>query len=256
METFLSKSLLFVFLITFSGIVTAQQKTIVIEESLEANSEPMKVKLGTQWMGKIWKIKFGEYAVTDSKMGWTKTSSKSNLFNTKSESKTTQKFSFTLSNKTGDAANVNAANDIETKVLQETELFKNFYIGGNEILLDSRNFTALININNDTSKIWTLYMNVTQGSAVEESGTAFLTDGKRKILIISTSSNRNGNDSRMLPALGYEFIENEQAIAALQYYGGGVLGTNKNVAWILKNQDAEMKLILAAAITSLIQLKN
>lgn len=256
MKFFLLKLCVFAFLLAFPGIVVAQQKTIVIDEILEANSEPLKVKLGTQWMGKIWKIKFGDFTVTDSKMGWTKTSYKSNLFNTKSESKTTQKFSFTLSNKTGNTANVNAANDIETKVLQETELFKNFYIGGNEILLDSRNFTALININNDTATIWTLYTNVTQGSDVEEGGSAFLTDGKRKILIISTSSNRNGNDSRMFPALGYEFIENEEALGALQYFGGGALGTNKNVVWLLNSLNADMQLILASAITALIQLKN
>lgn len=247
---------LFVSLLLLAESTEAQKKGIIISESLAANSEPMKVKLGTQWMGKIWKIKFGDYAVTDSKMEWTKTNSKSNLFNTKTESKTTQKFAFTLSSKTGGFANVNAANNIEKKVLQETELFRNLFIGEDEILLHSSNFTALININNDTIETWTLFMNVVEGSSVETSGTAFLSDGKRKILIISTSSNKNGNDSRTFPALGYEFIENDQAIAALQYFGGGAFGMNKNVVWILNRLDTEMQLILAAAISALIQLKN
>ena len=60
----------------------------------------------------------------------------------------------------------------------------------------------------------------------------------------------------MFPALGYEFIENEQALGALQYFGGGALGTNKNVAWLLNSLNADMQLILASAITALIQLKN
>ena len=256
MSTILFKTFLFGFLVTFAGIANAQKKGIVISESLVANSEALKVKLGTQWMGKIWNIKFGDYAVTESKMGWTKTSSKSNLFNTKSESKTTQKFSFTLNEKTGGFAQVNAANNIKIKVLQETELFSNFIIGEDELLLDSSNFTALININQDTTETWILYMNVITGSTVDDGGTAFLTNGERKIFIISTNSNRNGTDSRTFPALGYEFVENEKAVCALQYFGGGVFGMNKNIVWIQNNLDPKMKLILAAAITSVLQLKN
>lgn len=250
------KTLLFALLLLFAGNGFAQKKGIIISESLAVNSKPMKVKMGTQWMGKIWSFKFGDYAVTDSKNGWTTTTSKSNLFNTKTESKTTQKFAFTLSKKTGDFANVNAANNIEIKVLQETELFAGFYIGDDELLLNSRNFTAFININQDTTETWTLYMNITTGSTVNDGGTAFLTNGERKIFIISTSSNKNGTDSRKFPALGYEFFENEQPVCALQYFGGGAFGMNKNIVWIHDNLDSKMKLILAAAMTSLLQLKN
>lgn len=257
MSKILFKTFLLGFLVTFAGIAEAQKNGIIINENLAANAEPLKVKMGTQWMGKIWNIKFGDYAIVESKMGWTKTSSKSNLFNTKSESKTTQKFAFTLSNKTGDSVKVNAANNIEVKVLQESELFSGFYIGEDNLLLDSRNFTALININNDTTETWTLYMNVMVGSTVEDGGTAFLSNGNRKILLISTVSNKGkGFVSSMLPALGYEFVENDQAIGALQYFGGGALGTNKNVVWIRNNLDTKMKLILAAAMTSVVQLKN
>ena len=85
------KTLLVVLLLLFTRNSFAQKKGIIISKSLATNSEPMKVKPGTQKIGKIWNFKFGDYAVTESKMGWTKTSSKSNLFNTKSESKTTQK---------------------------------------------------------------------------------------------------------------------------------------------------------------------
>ena len=235
----------------------AQQNGIIISESLATNSTPLNVKMGTQWMGKIWKMKFGEYAIVDSKIGWTKTSSKSNLLNTKTESKTTQKFAFTLCNKTGDSAKVNAANDIEVKALQETELFNIFIAGENEILLDSRNFIALININQDTSETWTLCMNVTFGSTVEDGGFAFLTNGERKIVINSAQSNNSkGVFSQMLPALGYEFKENGETLCAVQYYGGGATGGNKNIVWIHDKLDSRMKFILAAAMTSVLQLKN
>ena len=250
------KTFLFAILLIFAETANAQKKRIIISDSLAANSKPLKVKMGAQKMGKIWSFKFGDYAVTDSKNGWTTTTSKSNLFNTKTESKSTEKFAFTLTSKTGDYAKINAANNIEIKTLQETELFTGFYIGDDEVLLDSRNFTALININNGTTETWTLYMNVTTGNTVDDGGTAFLSNGERKIFIISTDSNKNGTDSRTLPALGYEFFENEQAVCALQYYGGGVFGMNKNLVWIQDSLDSEMKLILAAAMTSVLQLKN
>ena len=63
-----------------------------------------------------------------SKVGWTKTTSKSNMFNTKTESKTTQKFSFTMCNQSGDSALVNAAKNIELKEVQGFELFPNFLL--------------------------------------------------------------------------------------------------------------------------------
>lgn len=256
MKTILYKTFLLAFFVIFAGTTNAQKKGIIISENLVANSKPLKVKMGAQKMGKIWSFKFGDYAVTDSKNGWTTTTSKSNLFNTKTESKSTEKFAFTLTSKTGDYAKVNAANNIEIKTLQETELFAGFYIGDDEVLLDSRNFTAFINLNQDTTEIWILYMNVTTGNTVDNGGTAFLTNGERKIFIISTDSNKNGTDSRTFPALGYEFFENEQPVCALQYFGGGAFGMNKNIVWIHDNLNSEMKLILAAAMTSVLQLKN
>lgn len=50
-------------------------------------------------------------------------------------------------------------------------------------------------------------------------------------------------------------MENDHAFLALQYYGGGALGMNKNVVWIDNTQDPKMKLILAAAATAIMQLK-
>jgi hypothetical protein len=96
---------------------------------------------------------------------------------------------------------------------------------------------------------------VVNGSNATENYEAFLTDGSRKIFIFPVSSNKNGGDKRSQPALGYEFTENGQSLCALQYYGGGMLGMNKNVVWIRKDGDEKMKLILAAAATAILQIK-
>lgn len=236
-------------------IVHVNAQNIVVDENLAANSEPLKVKIGTQGFGKIAKWKFGEYEVVTSRAGWTKTTSKSNLFNTKTESKTTQKFSFTLCNQVGDSALVNAAKNIELKAVQGFELFPSFFVGENELKLDSRNFTASININRDTTDTWVLLMNSEWGSESENTGNAMLTNGIRKFLIFSASSNKNGNDKRKIPAQGYELREDDHGVLALQYYGGGMLGMNKNMVWIDNTLEPKMKLILAAAATSIMQLK-
>jgi hypothetical protein len=42
----------------------------------------------------------------------------------------------------------------------------------------------------------------------------------------------------------------------VQYFGGGAFGFNKNIVWIKSELEPRMKLILSAAMTSLMQLKN
>jgi len=237
----------------FSNSVFAQN--IVISPSLEKNAEPMKVKIGTAGFGKIPKWKFGEFAVVQSKAGWTKTTSKSNLFNTKTESKTTQKFSFTMCNASGDSALVNAAKNIEWKSIQGLEVFPGFFIGDNDVKLDAFNFTATITINRDTSATWILLMQSEMGSETQNTGNAMLTNGTRKMLIFGASSNVDGSDKRTFPAAGYEFREGDDALMALQYFGGGALGYNKNIVWISDTPDPKMKLILAAVATGVMQLK-
>jgi hypothetical protein len=236
-------------------VIHVDAQNIVVDENLAASSEPLKVKMGAQGFGKIFKWKFGEYAVVASKAGWVKTTYKSNLFNTKTESKTTQKFSFTMCNQAGDSALVNAAKNIKVKTVQGLNLFNNFYIGEKDLKLDSMNFTASININRDTTDTWILIMSRELGSESKNTGNAMLTNGTRKFLIFSASSNTNGTDKRNFPAKGYELREDDHAVLALQYFGGGVMGYNKNLVWIENTQEPKMKLILAAAATAIMQLK-
>jgi hypothetical protein len=116
-------------------------------------------------------------------------------------------------------------------------------------------FKTHVNINRDTTNTWVLLMNSEWGSESENTGNAMLTNGIRKFLIFSASSDKNGNDKRKIPAQGYELRENNRAVLALQYYGGGMLGMNKNMVWINNTQQPKMQLILAAAATAIMQLK-
>jgi len=244
-------------LVLWLPFLAQAQKNIVISDSLKANSDELKVKMGGQGFGKAWKIRFGDYNTVSSKQGWTTTSTKGNFFNTKTESKTTQKFFFAMTGGTADTAFVNAASNIEVKQLQEIEILNHVYLGNNEVLKESNNFSAFISINGDTTNLWALLMNVVQGTQVEGNNSyeAFMTDGTRKIFLVPATSNKNGDDKRSMPAAGYELVENGESIAALQYFGGGMLGMNKNIIWINRNLDTKMKLILAAGLSAVLQKK-
>ncbi|MEX2232894.1 MAG: hypothetical protein WD824_12075 [Cyclobacteriaceae bacterium] len=239
-------------LLAVAGFAQAQ-KNIVISDSLAAHAEVLKVKMGTQMVGKTWKIRFGDYGIVSGKTGWTTTTTKGNFFNTKTESKSTEKFSFVLGNKTTDFASVNAANNIKIESLNEIELFPHLSLGSDELLLKTQNFSAFITINGDTSETWALFMNLARGSNANSKDEALLTNGERIIFLSPVNSNKNGDDPRSMPALGYEFIENSRSLCALQYYGGGALGMNRNIIWMHKGLDAKMNLILAAAMTALLQ---
>lgn len=244
------KSVFMCLLLSFSVFSIAQKTNVILSGNFANNADELKVKMGTQWFGKIWKFRFGDYEVVSSKLGWTTTSSKGSLFNLKTESTSKEKFSFVLSNKSQDKAKVNAARQVKMESLREIDILPHLSIGG-DVLEESGNFTAFININEDTTSTWALLMNVVKLKDGNNDYEAFLTNGERKIFIQPVTS----NDGRSLPALGYEFIENGSPLCAVQYYGGGALGFNKNIVWLGKQLDEPMKLILAAAMTALLQIK-
>jgi len=250
--------LLRIYILAFLLIIAQHansQKDIVISDSLVENGEKLNVKMGSQGFGKIWKFHFGEYGVVSSKLGWTVTSNKGNFLNTRTESKSTQKFSFLMTGKANDFATVNAASNISVQSLQGMEIFPHFSWGSNELVQESSNFSAFISINGDTSEIWALLMNMVRGNNEQAKDDAVLINGERKILVTPTTSNRNGGDRRSQPALGYEYVEDGQSLGAVQYYGGGAFGMNKNIVWIGKKLEDKMKLVLAATSTAILQLK-
>jgi hypothetical protein len=259
-KTHFMRSCRFMFSILVILILTEHtvyaQRTLVLSDSLVTHADVLPVKMGGQGFGKTWKFKFGEYGVVSSKAGWTVSSSKSNFFNTKTENKSTQKFSFVMTNRENDSAKVNAAINISSKTLNEIELLPNFSWGSDEVLKETVNFSAFISVNGDTSNTWVLLMKNERGAQTGEKYEALLTNGDRKIFIYPTSSNINGKDNRSLPALGYEFMEGDQFPCALQYWGGGMLGANKNIVWLNRDPDPRMKLILSATMTAILQLKT
>jgi hypothetical protein len=236
--------------------VSATQHNIIISDGLAGNADTLNVKKGAQWMGRIAKWRFGDYAVVSSKMGPTTTRTKGNLLNTERwrESRSTGEFSFVLTNRTTDSARVNVAYNVTIQSLHKTELGHGWSIGSDEVVLDSENSTALITINGDTTDTWALLIGVTTGDSTEGKSQAVLTNGKRRIVLSPASSNTRGRHDVPGTAAGYEFLENGQSLCALQYFGG-TFG-NTNIVWMLRNLDGKTKLMLAAAMTAVLQMKS
>lgn len=246
----------FVCLLLWPVKFSVAQKSIVISDSLAANAERLPVRTGNAWPWKVYNFSFGDYTITSSKAGWTAETSKTNLPGTKSHSESSRRFSFVLTGKTRDSAAVNAAYRYTLRELHQTGLFPVFFVGRDELLEESNNFTASITLNGDTGKTWMLFIIDASGTSVENKYEAFLTNTERIIFLRATSADKNAGKNHLMSALGYEFMEEGQALCALQYFGGGMLGVNKKVIWMHKVLDAKMKLILAAAMTAVMQLKS
>ncbi|MEI6576151.1 MAG: hypothetical protein WCO63_08245 [Bacteroidota bacterium] len=248
------KSLLAGFL--FITITQASaQKNILISPGLEANSEKINIKVGAQWFGKIYKIRFGDYSVVSSKMGWATTTIKHSFFGNQSSSKATEKFMFVLGNNGSDSSWVHASRRLDTKSAEYTVMLPVFFIGVEETLQQKNNFSAFITINRDTTETWALFMDETTGTRVDESYTAFLTNGTRKIMIFPSTSDKPGEKASLIPADGFEFFEKDQSICAMQLHGGGISGLDKRYVWIDSRLEPKMKLMLASAITAILQVK-
>ena len=248
---------IYVFVLTalFVSKTAIAQKNIPISDSLSANAEVLKVKMGASFFGKMQKFKFGEYAVSSGKVGWRTTNSSSNFLETKTQSKSDQKFSFVLTGGGTDLAKVNAARNMQLQTHNAIRLFDNFTWGDDELLRQSMNFSAYISLNNDTSVSWVLIMKDVSGSETQGRYSAFLTDGHRRIQIFPVSSESNSKNTMLSGALGYEFVENGHSLSALQYWGGGVFPMNRNIIWLNKRLDPQLKLVLSAAMVAVLELK-
>lgn len=246
------------FLLLLLAIAThcPAQKMIIISDSLEANAEMLKVKLGGQKFGKLLGVRFGDYAITSSKLGWSIGRENANLLKTRTEDESGQRFSFVLVGKTADSVWVSAENKARFKARRPFELFPGFFVGNDEVLEETNSFYAFISTNREPSQTWVLFINSSIGSQVENTSVAKLSDGKRNISLMLVSSivpdgrKHTGFD---VPAMGYEFKEGGQSIGAVQFFGGGMLGLDRMYIWLHKNADPETKLVLAGATTAIIE---
>jgi hypothetical protein len=243
--------------IVLSPILASAQKAIIIDDDLSANADVLKVKMGTQALGKIWKFKFGEFGIVSSKMGAAKTTTTGAFLSPVEKSRTKQKFSFVLKGAGPETVSVKAAQNLESEALCEIAISSGVSMSVEDISGTSDNLVAEITIDGESAKPWTLLLQVASSLAVlkEKTLSSLLTDGTREIVITPVTSDEPGAKSRGTPARGYELSEAGRALGAVQYWGGGVLGFNKNVVHMRRDLDTKTKLLLAAAMATILQVK-
>ena len=248
---------------------SAKPKHILISDSLLANADQWDVKRNDRWEG-MNRWAFGDYAVVASKTGWTTGGTHTNLFKTKSESYSEQKFSFVMSNKT-DSAFVDAAHQIVRQSNPGLKVGKDTHIGGTGQTVENDRFIASISIGRDTTEMWDLLVGeteVTERSFDREDlarHTAVLIHADRRIALVPVFSrklDKKPSFGSMLaigfhpPAMGYEFVEDGHSHCAVEYFSSGVSGQYKNTVWMNKTADPRLQLVLAAAMTSVLELKT
>ena len=248
----------------------AAPKHILISDSLVANADQWDVKRGGHWMG-INKWRFGDYAVVASKSGATRGGTRTNFFKTKTESHSDHKFSFVLSNKTSDSAFVSAAHEAIAQSQPGLKVGNGVTIGGDDRVVETERFTASIAINRDTTETWDLSIGSTDVStrhgddpAAQSAHTATLSHGDRRIVLTPVFSKKLTERPSFTsalslqfapPAMGYEFIEDGQSLCAVEYFSSGVSGSFKNTIWMHRSADARLQLVLAAAMTAVLELE-
>jgi len=233
--------------IALSGIVSAQQ-TIPISDSLAAHAEILELTKGYISGKKIKKFHFGEYSMHSYTRMATKNRSNENYFGTVRSSESLYTSSFKFSNSFNDTALVLMSRQVNEKT-RAPLVIGVVEIGGKN-LLGSDFFTAWITINRDTSDIWTLFVGTSSGKEVEETQTAYLTNGDRTINFTLVRAREKGKNILGLPAMGYEFTEEGNSIGAIQFIGDKIFPTSFTV-WMDNRLDIKTKFLLATTMTAL-----
>lgn len=243
--------------IVLSPILASAQKAIIIDDDLSANGDVLKVKIGVQAPGRMWRFKFGEFGVVSSKMGATKTTTTGAFLSPVEKSRAKQKFSFVLKGAGPETVSVKAAQNVESEALSEIGISAGISMSVVDISGTSDNLVAEIAFEGESVKPWTLLLRIASSLAVlkEKTLSSLLTDGIREIVITPVTSDEPGAKLSGTPARGYEFSEAGRALGAVQYWGGGLFGSNKNVVHMRRDLDTKTKLLLAAAMTTILQVK-
>ena len=249
-----------------SSAVAVSNKTIQIDEDLRVNAEVLQVSLGTTTPAHQVNIEFGEYSVVSSKVReGGETTTTSDFLNPVVRTRVRNYFTFVLKGATSATARVKAEWNIlseESGPCLEIDLGSNARIqycfsdqepqpGFHDLII------APVWIDGETASRWTLLLDVVRSESglTERAGQSYLTDGSRRIEIRPVTSAGPAKNLLDLPARGFEFWEAGQSLGAVQYYAGGAWGLNKNVVYLRRDLDPQMKLLLASAMTAIMEYK-
>lgn len=248
-----------------TSAVASSNKSVQIDENLRANAEVLKVSLGTSTPAHQVNIRFGEYSVVSSKVREGPAKTTSEFLGPVAYTRVRNYFTFVLKGAASTTAKVKAEwNILSEKPGQCLEIDLGIdvdieYCFGDEEPQPGLHdlVVATVQIDGQSAGRWTLLLDVVRSESglTERAGTSFLTDGSRQIVIRPVTSAGPATSLLDLPARGFEFWEAGQSVGAVQYYAGGASGLNKNVVYLRRDLDPQIKLLLASAMTAIMEYK-
>jgi len=240
----------------FSGESSAQ-KTMMLGDSLKANSQPMPVKTKGGW---VMKYEFGAYKTISAKAGMMHTKSSSKLFSSMERSESKQKASIVIENSMPDTATISISVNATSEEVRENVIA----ISKGRVALEkdddpskfkmASNLVAIITTSGDTTTWNFAYVTLvnTENSKENRSG-GMVSNGSQKIEIKNITVWDNGKSPTFYSVVGYEFYVDGVAIAAMQH---PVDTFQKKLVWMKNGLDEKLKLIIAAAMNVLFTFTN
>ena len=247
------------------GNMTAQEN-IRISDSLEFHAEILEVNIDYP-LGKNLKFSMGNYTIiVDNELSSTD-SYKNEPFQGFIVDKTIKTVSLTIS----DSLNKSVV------ILEDKDRVNSFYPNETveNFFLDQINgkkhgkVKAWITMSGDSSETWALLAIKGKGDEWTPPVEMHLTCRDKKIKLVNVSSNAHFNDSnpyrnrKKIPALGIEFFQDGKSVCAIQYDSGTPndfnMGPRQSFgckAWMLPDLDTSTKLMLAAAMSTLMLSNN
>lgn len=247
-------SILAVWVTFFSACRSASR--IILADGLRVGTDVMRARMTFQAPGRIWNFKFGEYAIVKSKMSAAATKTMGD--GTLEGSLTTLSFWFVLKGAGSETVRVEASQRIGSLNVEDVDIAPDTSVGVEGIMGVHSHLVATLAFEGEEAPPWRLYLNSvkTGGGIGEKTSVSYMTDGTREIVLTPVTSDVPGGKGHALPARGYAFAEKGTPLAAVQYYGGGIFGLNQNYVHLRRDLDRRMKLLLAAAMTAVMQAKS
>jgi len=238
-------------------VLAVDDKEIVVDAGLAANADILPVTVAAERTFKVADFRFGEYVIVSSKLGMAKGHT-SGWISPFEHAENEQKFTFVMKGTGPETARVTAVQRFESGPLKRHEVLPGVTVGVDPLSGAKDNLVASIELDGETATTWKLQLHVQRNvaGASEKATASLLTDGTREIAIRNVSSAAPGGSEQATPARGYEFHESDRAIASLQYYGGGYPTSKRHLVVYLRNDlDPQTRLLLATAMTAILQSK-
>jgi hypothetical protein len=215
------------------------QKIMKLDAGLKSGSTPIEAK--RKGMSTVGKYEFGPFRIVSGKAGFTTTKSNKRFLSleTKSESKNKSSFVFVADGK--DTVIVNTATNAK---ISESQFFN-----VSSLNVMNENYVAVFSTSKDTV-VWRMILNSISGERIEGNFQAegILTDGVNIIRIKAVKQWEDGKTPLMGAICGYEFIRDNNTLAAVQ---ASIDTFQKKYVWLPQELNENMRLIFAAVSASL-----